>query len=68
MGAGVSGLTSAIVLAEHGFDVNIITKELPVARLNIRADGGRLDHGSISFDEFYCQFKNETAEVKTEFG
>ncbi len=29
LGAGVSGLTTAIVLAEHGFKVTIITKDLP---------------------------------------
>ncbi|WP_421775136.1 FAD-dependent oxidoreductase [Gracilimonas sp.] len=29
LGAGVSGLTTAIVLAEHGFKVDIITKDLP---------------------------------------
>ncbi|MEQ8523281.1 hypothetical protein [Gracilimonas sp.] len=51
----------------HGFKARLATtqsSEFPEASFTIKADGGGLNTGSISFDEFYYQFKNEKTQVK----
>lgn len=40
------------------------TDELESPSLTIKADGPGLDFGSVSFDEFYYRFKNDTYDVK----
>ena len=51
----------------NGFKARLATtqsSEFPEASFTIQADGGGLNPGSISFDEFYYQFKNEQIQVK----
>lgn len=51
----------------HGFKARLATTQsskLPKPTFTIAADGGGLNRGSISFDEFYYQFRNENTEIK----
>tara|TARA_R110001599_G_scaffold69410_3_gene195398 strand:- start:172772 stop:173845 length:1074 start_codon:yes stop_codon:yes gene_type:complete len=52
----------------HSFSgrlVYLVSKELEPLKFTIKADGNRaLAYGSVSFDEFYYQFKNSDFQVK----
>ncbi|MDR9416967.1 MAG: hypothetical protein RI564_11845 [Gracilimonas sp.] len=53
--------------ANNGFKARLATTQsskLPKPKFTVLADGGGLNRGSISFDEFYYQFQNDVTQIK----